>query len=121
MGECFPEYHVSMFGHTFLQFLLQIPAPMLISAQRWYFSLKIFEAGASKTVDFWNVTSGQYCGVEKTTYTPDLRLLAYVWDRHEIHLTCFLRVRQRGPVTLDHNEFHCGDRVQLSQSYYRQH
>ena len=51
VGKGFVEDDVSMFGGTFLQFLLQITTTVLILAQTCDFTDKVLEAGASKTVD----------------------------------------------------------------------
>jgi hypothetical protein len=82
-----------MFGDTLLQLLLQVTAPMLISAQRRYFSLKIFEAGTCKTVDCLKVKLAHYYDAPILTYIPDLHRLAFVWYPPEAHLACFPRVR----------------------------
>jgi hypothetical protein len=49
--ESLVEDHISMLGRALFEFLLQIPATVLILAQCENFSLQVLQAGACKSVN----------------------------------------------------------------------
>jgi hypothetical protein len=48
--ESLAESHISMLGCTLFEFLLQIPATVLILAQGGNFSLQVFQVGTCESV-----------------------------------------------------------------------
>jgi hypothetical protein len=56
MRMSLPEYHVNILRISFLQFLLQVTAAMLIFAQRIDFVDKAFELDVCETIDFLGVS-----------------------------------------------------------------
>ena len=52
MTESLAENHIPMFGRTLFEFLLQIPATVLVLAQGGNFSLQVLQAGTCKSVNY---------------------------------------------------------------------
>jgi hypothetical protein len=51
MGECFTEDEITVLRDAFLELLLEVPAAMLVLAERWDLPLEVLEASPSEAVD----------------------------------------------------------------------